>query len=233
MSNSSPSSRGPCAVCDDQMPSASPLTPFPDSSNIFGAGVDFQSDFGIQKEDLARCGQCGAFEIHVRVRILDTNCFLHPDGTPIPGPMVPQTPYAPTTDGIRHRYVEGVQLAAPISFMLTDPEALGLPARDALDGNSAYLRLRGRDAMVEIESTLSAQITLRIQVRVSYAPFARSPNEHFSGMGTPPGRSRSACRRTRTLDGRFRWAAWPNPWQRRWSASSRSVALFLKHSTPD
>ncbi|KAL1943162.1 hypothetical protein VTO73DRAFT_4833 [Trametes versicolor] len=63
-------------------------------------------------------------------------------GYPLGSELVPQPDYRPHTANDRRRYVEQVQLGAPILFF-TQGSTLGIPLRDALA--SRFMHLDGRD----------------------------------------------------------------------------------------
>ncbi|KAF8889370.1 hypothetical protein BD779DRAFT_1521163 [Infundibulicybe gibba] len=62
------------------------------------------------------------------------------------GPFVQQHMYKPHTNSDRKRYVEEVELEAPIHFWVDHPEECGIPLLDAL--HSRVRRLRNRDETV-------------------------------------------------------------------------------------
>ncbi|KAF7294488.1 hypothetical protein MKEN_01441300 [Mycena kentingensis (nom. inval.)] len=64
----------------------------------------------------------------------------------VPGPFVPQLMYKPHTNSDRRRYVEEVDLEAPIHFWVENPSECGIPLADAL--HSRVRRLLKRDETV-------------------------------------------------------------------------------------
>ncbi|KAH8832438.1 hypothetical protein DL96DRAFT_1457686 [Flagelloscypha sp. PMI_526] len=62
------------------------------------------------------------------------------------GPFIPQPMYKPHTTSDRRRYVEEVDLDAPIYFWVNNPTECGLPLIDAL--HSRVKRLQNRDECV-------------------------------------------------------------------------------------
>ncbi|KAF7770486.1 hypothetical protein Agabi119p4_6460 [Agaricus bisporus var. burnettii] len=64
----------------------------------------------------------------------------------VSGPFVPQQMYKPHTNSDRRRYVEEIELDAPIFFWMTGPDECGIPLSDAL--HSRVKRLRDRDVAV-------------------------------------------------------------------------------------
>ncbi|KAF9453599.1 hypothetical protein P691DRAFT_658147 [Macrolepiota fuliginosa MF-IS2] len=66
--------------------------------------------------------------------------------TGAPGPFVPQHMYKPHTNSDRKRYVEEIELDAPIFFWMTGPDECGISLTDAL--HSRTKRLRDRDLPV-------------------------------------------------------------------------------------
>ncbi|KAJ6496782.1 hypothetical protein DFH09DRAFT_1252283 [Mycena vulgaris] len=64
----------------------------------------------------------------------------------VPGPFVPQLMYKPHTNSDRRRYVEEVDMEAPIHFWVENPSECGIPLSDAL--HSRVRRLLKRDETV-------------------------------------------------------------------------------------
>ncbi|KAF9462936.1 hypothetical protein BDZ94DRAFT_1282779 [Collybia nuda] len=62
------------------------------------------------------------------------------------GPFVPQQMYRPHTNSDRRRYVEEVDLEAPLYFWMENPTECGIPLIDAL--HSRVKHLRGREELV-------------------------------------------------------------------------------------
>ena len=62
------------------------------------------------------------------------------------GPFVPQPMYRPHTNSDRKRYVEEIELEAPIYFSLRHPSEYGILLSDAL--HSRVERLENRDQLV-------------------------------------------------------------------------------------
>lgn len=81
------------------------------------------------------------------------------------GPLVPQKTYRPHTQSDRRRYVEEVQLEAPIMFYVQNPSGCGISLRDAL--NSKFMRLQGRDDLMF--SNRGPSVSIRLMVSLSFA----------------------------------------------------------------
>lgn len=79
---------------------------------------------------------------------------------PADPPMVPQKTYRPHTQSDRRRYVEDVELEAPIMFYLLSPDECGVPLREALNGR--FMRLSGRDDLMFENRGPSVSIRLMV-----------------------------------------------------------------------
>ncbi len=93
---------------------------------------------------------------------------VHPTVAELAGPfpgvaqnLIPQRVYRPHTQSDRRRYVEEVDLEAPIMFYLTHPDGLGISCRDAL--NCKFARLAGRDDQMFIQRGPSVSIRLMVR----------------------------------------------------------------------
>lgn len=113
--------------------------------------------------ELERCVAYGGFAVFVRLRTFDPTLLTFA-GCPIPGPLVPQALYKHARAYDQCRYVEEIQLSAPISFRLANPDALGIPLRDAKLGKNspAYAHLENRDE--EVLHGAKSSISIRICV---------------------------------------------------------------------
>lgn len=76
------------------------------------------------------------------------------------GPFIPQQMYRPHTNSDRRRYVEEVDLEAPLHFWMENPTECGIPLIDAL--HSRVKHLRGREELV-FEGR-GPSISVRLQV---------------------------------------------------------------------
>lgn len=83
-----------------------------------------------------------------------------PFSTPV-GPFVPQPMYKPHTNSDRRRYVEEVELEAPVYFLVDNPQEYGIPLSDAL--HSRVKRLVKRDETV-FEGR-GPSVSIRLEVR--------------------------------------------------------------------
>lgn len=79
------------------------------------------------------------------------------------GPFIPQLMYKPHTTSDRRRYVEEVDLDAPIYFWVTNPTECGISLSDAL--HSRLKRLQNKDQRV-FEGR-GPSVSIRIEVRSS------------------------------------------------------------------
>lgn len=84
--------------------------------------------------------------------------------------LVPQRIYRPNTQSDRRRYVEEVDLEAPIMFYMVHPEGLGINCKDAM--NSRFSRLHGRDD--QMFQNRGPSVSIRINVR----PLFCLPSQH-------------------------------------------------------
>ncbi len=93
--------------------------------------------------------------------VLDiANAVGHPHG----GPFVPQETYRPHTLSDRRRYVDEVQLMAPIMFFSNEPTGCGILLGNAL--SSTFNALEGRDdAMLEGSGP---SVSIKLNVRYSF-----------------------------------------------------------------
>jgi hypothetical protein len=96
------------------------------------------------------------------------------------GPFVPQQMYKPHTNSDRKRYVEEIELEAPIYFSMDHPSEFGIPLSDAL--HSRVKRLQNRDQLVFEGRGPSVSIRLEWP---GYRQWSRQiPTKDFR---TPPG----------------------------------------------
>ncbi|OCH87372.1 hypothetical protein OBBRIDRAFT_736260 [Obba rivulosa] len=115
--------------------------------------------------------------------------------TPYDGIFVPQKTYKPHTQSDRRRYVEDVELEAPIIFYTQGPSGCGIPLRDAL--NSRFMRLMGRDDLMFQNRGPSVSIRL---MWPGYAPWSRQiPTRDFRSPPGPITRSKLAKNVAKTI----------------------------------
>ncbi|OBZ73112.1 hypothetical protein A0H81_06650 [Grifola frondosa] len=115
--------------------------------------------------------------------------------SPADGPFVPQKTYRPHTQSDRRRYVEEVQLAEPIMFIMQNPEACGIVLRDAL--TSKFMRLVGREDLMFEGRGPSVSIRL---MWPGYAPWSRQiPTRDFRTPPLPITRSKLAKNVAKTI----------------------------------
>lgn len=74
--------------------------------------------------------------------------------------------YKPHTNSDRRRYVEEIELDAPIFFWMTGPEECGISLTDAL--HSRVKRLRDRD--VPVFEGRGPSVSIRLEVRHYFSP---------------------------------------------------------------
>ncbi|KAI0923976.1 hypothetical protein AcV5_009360 [Taiwanofungus camphoratus] len=111
------------------------------------------------------------------------------------GPLVPQKTYRPHTQSDRRRYVEEVQLEAPIMFYVQNPSGCGISLRDAL--NSKFMRLQGRDDLMF--SNRGPSVSIRL-MWPGYAPWSRQiPTRDFRSPPGPITRSKLAKNVAKTI----------------------------------
>ncbi|KAF9813973.1 hypothetical protein IEO21_05344 [Rhodonia placenta] len=109
--------------------------------------------------------------------------------------MVPQKTYRPHTQSDRRRYVEDVELEAPIMFYLLSPDECGVPLREALNGR--FMRLSGRDDLMFENRGPSVSIRL---MWPGYAPWSRQiPTRDFRSPPGPITRSKLAKNVAKTI----------------------------------
>lgn len=87
---------------------------------------------------------------------------------------VPQTRYRPHTSSDQRRYVDEIQLQAPIKFYINTSDGLkpGIPLRDAI--TSKFMRLEGRDE--QLFQGCGPSISVRLSVRtVHFLPICCVP----------------------------------------------------------
>ncbi|PCH44367.1 hypothetical protein WOLCODRAFT_138962 [Wolfiporia cocos MD-104 SS10] len=115
--------------------------------------------------------------------------------SPHDGTLVPQRTYRPHTQSDRRRYVDEVELEAPIMFYMQDPEGCGIALRDAL--NSKFMRLVGRDDLMFGSRGPSVSIRL---MWPGYAPWSRQiPTRDFRSPPGPITRSKLAKNVAKTI----------------------------------
>ncbi|KAF7794318.1 hypothetical protein EIP86_005452 [Pleurotus ostreatoroseus] len=128
--------------------------------------------------------------------------------------MIPQRVYRPHTQSDRRRYVEEVDLEAPIMFYTSHPDGLGISCRDAL--NCKFARLVGRDDQMFVNRGPSVSIRLMVRAPFSlkrrhdteqlpvqwpgYAPWSRQiPTRDFRSPPGPITRSKLAKNVAKTV----------------------------------
>jgi len=110
-------------------------------------------------------------------------------------PLLPQKSYRPHTQSDRRRYVEEVELEAPIMFHVQNPQGCGISLRDAL--NSKFMRLIGRDDLMFVNRGPSVSIRL---MWPGYAPWSRQiPTRDFRSPPGPITRSKLAKNVAKTV----------------------------------
>lgn len=157
------------------------LTPVsPASSSLFPSPV--------KCEPHPRVGQTSA-PLHSVMQIAQSTLG------PADPPMVPQKTYRPHTQSDRRRYVEDVELEAPIMFYLLSPDECGVPLREALNGR--FMRLSGRDDLMFENRGPSVSIRL---MWPGYAPWSRQiPTRDFRSPPGPITRSKLAKNVAKTI----------------------------------
>ncbi|KAI0372748.1 hypothetical protein BV20DRAFT_939270 [Pilatotrama ljubarskyi] len=116
-------------------------------------------------------------------------------GHPLGGELVPQLDYRPHTQSDRRRYVEQVQLEAPILFFVQNPSALGIPLKDAI--NNRFMNLQGRDDPMFEGRGPSVSIRLNWP---GYAPWSRQiPTRDFRSPPHPITRAKLAKNVAKTI----------------------------------
>lgn len=88
-----------------------------------------------------------------------------PHSLPV-GPFVQQPMYKPHTNSDRRRYVEEVDLEAPIYFVMEQPQEYGILLSDAL--HSRVKRLQNRDETVFEGRGPSVSIRLEVRAPVAF-----------------------------------------------------------------
>jgi hypothetical protein len=86
---------------------------------------------------------------------------------------VPQKQYKPHTSS---HYVDEVVLESAIHFYMHEPDELGIPLRDALDGR--FARLTGRDEPMFKERGAS----ISVRINVSLTPHSFAVSLHLSNL---------------------------------------------------
>ncbi|KAI0350668.1 hypothetical protein OH77DRAFT_1050988 [Trametes cingulata] len=146
--------------------------------------------------------------------------YGHPSG----GELVPQPDYRPHTQSDRRRYVEQVQLEAPILFFMAHPTALGIPLKDAI--NNRFMHLQGRDDPMFEGRGPSVSIRLNWP---GYAPWSRQiPTRDFRSPPHPITRAKLAKNVAKTIN-RFiedmERTHMEDPTQARWRVGGRHIKL--------
>ncbi|KAL1943096.1 hypothetical protein VTO73DRAFT_4767 [Trametes versicolor] len=109
------------------------------------------------------------------------------------GDLVPQPTYRPHTQSDRRRYVEQVDLEAPILFFSRD--TMGIPLADAI--SSRFMHLQGRDDPMFKERGPSVSIRLNWP---GYAPWSRQiPTRDFRSPPHPVTRAKLARNVAKTI----------------------------------
>ncbi|OJT09610.1 hypothetical protein TRAPUB_13917 [Trametes pubescens] len=109
------------------------------------------------------------------------------------GEIVPQPTYRPHTQSDRRRYVEQVELEAPILFF--SHGAMGIPLADAI--SSRFMHLQGRDDPMFAERGPSVSIRLNWP---GYAPWSRQiPTRDFRSPPHPVTRAKLARNVAKTI----------------------------------
>jgi hypothetical protein len=93
----------------------------------------------------------------------------------VSGPFVPQLMYKPHTNSDRRRYVEEVDMEAPIHFWVENPSECGIPLSDAL--HSRVRRLLKRDETV-FEGR-GPSVSIRLEVRFFLWPSSKNGANQF------------------------------------------------------
>ncbi|KAI0334506.1 hypothetical protein GY45DRAFT_1242225 [Cubamyces sp. BRFM 1775] len=116
-------------------------------------------------------------------------------GYPILSEIVPQLDYKPHTQSDRRRYVEQVDLEAPILFWIHSPEGLGIPLKDAI--TSRFVKLQGRDDPMFEGRGPSVSIRLNWP---GYPPWSRQiPTRDFRSPPQPVTRAKLARNVAKTI----------------------------------
>ncbi|KAH9852059.1 hypothetical protein C2E23DRAFT_860094 [Lenzites betulinus] len=116
-------------------------------------------------------------------------------GHPFGGELVPQQDYRPHTQSDRRRYVDQVDLDAPIFFFTQNPAALGIPLKDAI--TSRFMQLVDRDDPMLKDRGPSVSIRLNWP---GYAPWSRQiPTRDFRSPPHPVTRAKLARNVAKTI----------------------------------
>ncbi|KAI0629175.1 hypothetical protein C8Q77DRAFT_1066093 [Trametes polyzona] len=145
-------------------------------------------------------------------------------GHPFAGELVPQPDYRPHTQSDRRRYVEQVNLDAPILFFMQNPTSMGIPLRDAI--SSRFMHLSGRDDPMFEGRGPSVSIRLNWP---GYAPWSRQiPTRDFRSPPHPVTRAKLARNVAKTIN-RFikEMSTRPmeDPSQARWRVGPQHIRL--------
>ena len=143
----------------------------------------------------------------------------HPHG----GLFVPQKTYRPHTISDRRRYVDEVELEAPILFFSNKPVGCGILLRDAI--SSRFSTLEGRDdAMFQGRGP---SVSIRLNVRYSFQRPRCDAAVHLlmedvnSGRATRPGVGRSRPETSVARLSLSHGLSWLGMWQRQSNVSFR------------
>ncbi|TBU27237.1 hypothetical protein BD309DRAFT_863201 [Dichomitus squalens] len=144
----------------------------------------------------------------------------HPHG----GPFVPQKTYKPHTISDRRRYVDEVELEAPIMFFSNNPTGCGIPLRDAIA--SRFSALDGRDDSMFEGRGPSVSIRLNWP---GYAPWSRQiPTRDFRSPPQPITRAKLARNVAKTVQ-RFiqemENQTMEDPSEVKWRVGTRGIRL--------
>ncbi len=152
------------------------------------------------------------------VNVLDiASTTGHPHG----GPFIPQKTYRPHTISDRRRYVDEVQLEAPIMFYSNKPVGCGILLRDAI--SSRFSTLEGRDdAMFQGRGP---SVSIRLNVRYFFQ-MPRGPavvhlltEDVNSGLAMRHGVGRSPPEISVARPSLSRELSWLEMWRRQSNAS--------------
>ncbi|KAM5530228.1 hypothetical protein V8D89_016116 [Ganoderma adspersum] len=140
------------------------------------------------------------------------------------GPFIPQKTYRPHTISDRRRYVDEVELEAPIMFFSNKPTGCGIPLRDAL--SSRFSTLEGRDDAMFQGRGPSVSIRLNWP---GYAPWSRQiPTRDFRSPPQPITRAKLARNVAKTVQ-RFiqemENQAMEDPSEVKWRVGTRGIRL--------
>ncbi|KAI1793577.1 hypothetical protein LXA43DRAFT_885417 [Ganoderma leucocontextum] len=153
--------------------------------------------------------------------VLDiANAAGHPHG----GPLVPQKTYKPHTISDRRRYVDEVELEAPIMFFSNNPTGCGILLKDAI--SSRFSTLEGRDDAMFQGRGPSVSIRLNWP---GYAPWSRQiPTRDFRSPPQPITRAKLARNVAKTVQRFIQEMGNQNmddPSEAKWRVGTRDIRL--------